>query len=223
MTEVLEKSVNTGAVFAESQVGHKTFLDYIKRFGFFERTGIDLQGEVFSQNKNLRNGRDINFATASFGQGIEVTPIQIMVAYSAIANGGKLVQPYIIEGAGSRRANDDNNVISQKSASRITAMLCSVVQNGFAKSAQVPGYYIAGKTGTGLMPWTSLGIKKEGYSDKTWQSFVGFAPAFDPKFLILVKLDNPEAKTAEYSAVPIFRELAKYIIDYWEIPSDYEL
>jgi cell division protein FtsI (penicillin-binding protein 3)/stage V sporulation protein D (sporulation-specific penicillin-binding protein) len=222
MTEVLEKSINTGAIFAESQIGHKIFLDYVERFGFFERTGIDLQGEVFSQNKILQKGRSINCATASYGQGIEITPIQIMAAYSAIANGGKLVQPYIIESRGNKDAKNDN-VISSKSASQTTAMLCSVVQNGFSKQARVPGYYIAGKTGTGLMPWTSLDISKEGYSDKTWQSFIGFAPAFDPEFLILVKLDNPETKTAEYSAVPVFKELAKYIIDYWEIPTDYEM
>jgi cell division protein FtsI/penicillin-binding protein 2 len=102
-------------------------------------------------------------------------------------------------------------------------MLCSVVQNGFSKQARVTGYYIAGKTGTGQIPWTSLGVNQEGYSDNTWQSFIGFAPAFDPEFLILVKLDNPAAKTAEYSAIPVFKELAKYIIDYLEIPRDFEV
>ena len=222
MTNVLEKSINTGAIFAERQIEHKIFLDYIEKFGFFRRTGIDLQGEILASNKTLKNGRDINFATASFGQGIEVTPIQMAVAYSVIANGGKIVNPYVIEDFDNKDI-DNENVISSKSASQITAMLCSVVQSGFSKQARVPGYYIAGKTGTGQIPWTSLGINKEGYSDKTWQSFMGFAPAFDPEFLILVKLDNPAAKTAEYSAIPVFKELAKYIIDYLEIPRDFEM
>lgn len=222
MTNVLEKSINTGAIFAKNQIGNKIFLDYVDRFGFFERTGIDLQGEILASNKTLKKGRDINFATASFGQGIEVTPIQMMIAYSAIANGGKIVKPYVIENFDNKNLEIEN-AISSKSASQTTAMLCSVVQNGFSKQARVPGYYIAGKTGTGQIPWTSLGVDKEGYSDKTWQSFMGFAPAFDPEFLILVKLDNPAAKTAEYSAIPVFKELAKYIIDYLEIPRDFEV
>jgi len=223
MTEVLEKSINTGAVFAERQISHQTFLDYIEKFGFFEPTGIDLQGEVFSTNSNLKKGYEVNFATASFGQGIEMTPIQLFGAFSAISNGGKLVKPYMLE-------NPDPNldeikgrqIISQKTAAQLTAMLVSVVENGFGKSAKIPGYYIAGKTGTAQIAFSALGIDKSGYSEKTIQTFAGFAPAFNPRFLILVKLDNPKTRTAEYSAVPIFRELAKYIIDYYQIPPDYQ-
>ncbi len=230
MTEVLEKSINTGAIFVEQSLGHSSFLKYLENFGFFERTGIDLEAEIFSQNKELKKGYEVNFATASYGQGIEITPIQLAVAYSAIANGGKLVKPYVVE---IRKNGDDkiieilpeiikNGVIAPKTASQLTAMLVSVLENGFAKKARVPGYYIAGKTGTGQMSWSSLGISREGYSGKTWQSFIGFGPAFDPQFLILVKLDNPNTRIAGYSAVPIFQDLAKYIIDYWEIPPDYE-
>ena len=219
MTEVLEKSINTGAVFAESQLGHENFVKYIERFGIFDKTGIDLEGETLPQNKEFKQGREINFTTASFGQGIEMTPLQIARAFSAIANGGKLVKPYLVE---IQPEISDNNIISSEVATKLTAMLVSVVENGFGKAARIPGYYIAGKTGTAQMSFSALDIKKQGYSDKTWQSFIGFAPAFDPKFLILVKLDNPATKTAEYSAVPIFKELAKYIIDYWQIPPDYE-
>ena len=229
MTEVLERSINTGAVFVERQLGHDLFLQYLDKFGFFEPTGIDLQGEVFSKNKELKKGYEINFATASFGQGIEITPMQFVRAFAVIANGGKLVEPFIVDrivenGTMSQtepRVSKDQ-VISQRVSSQVTAMLVSVVENGFAKSARIPGYYIAGKTGTAQIAWSSLGINRRGYSDKTWQSFVGFAPAFDARFIILVKLDNPQTRTAEYSALPIFRELAKYIIDYWEIPPDYE-
>jgi cell division protein FtsI (penicillin-binding protein 3)/stage V sporulation protein D (sporulation-specific penicillin-binding protein) len=221
MTEVLEKSINTGAVFAENQIGHQTFLKYIEKFGFFEKTGIDLQGEVFSQNEELKKGYEINFATASFGQGVAVTPIQLVRAFSAIANGGKLVRPYIVENPPNKIDEGENFVISRKTASQLTTMLVSVVEKGFAKRAKVPGYYIAGKTGTAQIPWSALGVEKKGYSDKTIQTFVGFGPAFDPKFLILIKLDNPKTKTAEYSAVPIFGELAKYIITLWQIPPDY--
>ncbi len=100
-------------------------------------------------------------------------------------------------------------------------MLISVVESGYGKATKIPGYYIAGKTGTAQISWSALDINKSGYSDETWQSFIGYAPAFDPKFLILVKLDNPQTKTAEYSAVPIFHDLAKYIINLWQIPPDH--
>lgn len=220
MTQVLEKSINTGAVFAEKQLGHELFLDYINRFGFFELTGIDLEEEIFSENQEFKNGYEINFVNVSFGQGIEITPIQLVRAFSAIANKGKLIRPYVV--VNENLKTSDKQVISPKTASQITAMLVSVIENGFSKGAKIPGYYLAGKTGTAQVSWSALGVNKKGYSDKTWQSFIGFGPAFDPEFLILIKLDNPEAKTAEYSAAPIFKELAKYLIDYLEIPPDYE-
>lgn len=222
MIEVLERSINTGAVFAEKQAGDEQFLATVEKFGFFAPTGIGLQGETYSDNKTLRNGQEINFVTASFGQGLEVTPIQLFRAFSAIANGGKLIQPRIAEGPDSKEKNEIREVISAKTAGQLTAMLVSVVENGFGKAARIPGYYIAGKTGTAQVAWAALGIDKTGYSDKTIQTFIGFAPAYHPRFVILVKLDNPEAKTAEYSALPIFREMAKYLIDYWQIPPDYE-
>lgn len=228
MTEVLEKSINTGAVFAENQVGHWKFLEYLDKFGFFSPTKIDIQGEVSSENRGLKKGYEVNFATASFGQGIEITPMQLVRGFSAIANGGKLIKPYVVE----KIVNSDgeieetqstfsDRIISSTTASKLTAMLVSVLENGYAKSGKIPGYYIAGKTGTAQVPFSAIGIDKKGYSDKTWQSFIGFFPAFSPKFLILVKLDNPETRTAEYSALPIFKELAKYIIDYYAIPPDY--
>lgn len=227
MTNVLEKSINTGAVFAEKQLSNDLFLKYIEKFGIFEPSGIDLQ-ETYSENKEFKKGYDINFVTASFGQGIQMTPIQLIRAYSAIVNGGKLIKPYIVDEikkgdtiTETKPKIEEEAVISPKTASQIVAMLVSVVKNGYAKSAQVPGYYIGGKTGTAQVSFAALGIQKSGYSDETCQSFVGFAPAFNPQFVILVKLDNPETKTAEYSAVPIFHDLAKYIIDYYQIPPDY--
>ena len=223
MTNVLEKSINTGAVFAEQQLGHINFLEYIKKFGIFEKTEIDLEGEVYSSNQDFKRGYEINFATAAYGQGIEMTPMQIARAFSAIANGGKLVRPYLAERLETKPQISDNKVISQSTASKLTAMLVSVVENGFGKAAQIPGYYVAGKTGTAQMSFSALGLGQRGYSEKTWQSFVGFVPAFDPEFLILVKLNDPATRTAEYSAVPVFQKLAKYIIDYYKIPPDYEV
>jgi len=150
-----------------------------------------------------------------------MTPLQVVRAFSALANGGTLVTPYIVQGNQSK--DEPEQVVTERTSSQITAMLTSVVENGFAKAAGIPGYYVAGKTGTAQVSWSALGIAKSGYSDQTVQSFIGYAPAFDPEFLILVKLDDPAARTAEYSALPVFRDLAKYIIDYYQIPPDYDI
>jgi cell division protein FtsI (penicillin-binding protein 3)/stage V sporulation protein D (sporulation-specific penicillin-binding protein) len=190
-------------------------LNYIQNFGFFEKTGIDLP-EIFSENKELKSGREVNFATASFGQGIAVTPIQLIKAYSAIANGGTLVTPYLVENL--KKSNETKKILSQKTTTQLTSMLVSVIEKGSGRRAKIPGYYIGGKTGTASQPK----VGEKGYSEKTWQSFIGFFPAYNPKFLILVKLDNPKTKTAEVSAVPIFHDLADYIIKVYQIPPDYE-
>ena len=219
MREVLEFSINTGAVFAKEQLGDDKFLEYIEKFGIFEPTGIDLPGEAYSQNRELRQGREINLATAAFGQGVEMTPLQLLRAFTAFANGGRMADPYIVKAS----HRQQKKVLSLETATTITSMLVSVIEEGYSKRARIPGYYIAGKTGTAQISWSALGIKKSGYSDKTAQSFMGYAPAFNPQFLILVKLQNPQTKTAEYSALPIFHELAKYIIDYLAIPPDYEV
>ncbi|MFH1036605.1 MAG: penicillin-binding transpeptidase domain-containing protein, partial [Patescibacteria group bacterium] len=174
-------------------------------------------------NNELRNGREVNFATASFGQGIEMNPIQLVRAFCALANGGKLVRPYLVDKivendkVTETKPEISEPIISQATVSQISAMLVSVVVNGYGKAAGIPGYYIGGKTGTAQVPEGGT------YSaDKTIQSFIGYAPAFDPKFVILVKLDNPKAKTAEYSATPIFHDMAEYIINYQQIIPDYK-
>lgn len=219
MREVLEFSINTGAVFAKEQLGDDKFLEYVEKFGIFEPAGIDLPGEAYSQNRELRQGREINLATASFGQGIEMTPLQLLRSYTVLANQGNMVTPFLVQGSN----REPRHVLSHETATAITSMLVSVVEEGYSKRARIPGYYIAGKTGTAQIAWTGLGVKKPGYSEQTVQSFMGYAPAYNPRFLMLVKLQNPQTKTAEYSALPIFHTLAKYILDYLAIPPDYEV
>ncbi len=226
MTQVLESSINTGAVYAEQQVPHKTFLDYMDRFGFFQKTGVDLQGEVHSNNDLLKSGSDISYATASFGQGIELTPMQIARGFCAIANGGKLVKPYIVEKIVNgkdevvTKPEISDPIVSQQTESQISAMLINVVDKGFNGVAKIPGYYLGGKTGTAQIPLKN----GRGYEpDKTVQSFVGYGPVFNPQFLILVKLDNPKVPKSALSAVPVFKQLAQYIINYWKIPPDYDV
>ena len=233
MTEVLEKSINTGVIYVENTVGHKSFMNYIDNYGLLKKTNIDLAGEVASENKELAKAYqqkiEVTFATASFGQGINMTPLQITTAFSAIANGGNLVKPYIVKEISNNNKTEETKpeiikkIISSETSMDLKKMLVSVVENGFGKSGKVNGYYIAAKTGTSQIPWSNLGISKSGYSNETWQSFLGFAPAYDPKFVILVKLDSPETLTSEYSAAPLFRDLADYILRYWQIPYDYDI
>jgi len=221
MTTVLEKSINTGAVFAKDKLGNSDFLKYLERFGLFEKTGIDLD-EVYSANNELKKQREINLATAAFGQGIEMTPIQLVRAYSALTNQRSLPKLYVVkkiveEGKTTIIEPEFSEpIISSDTVNKLAGMLINVVENGYAKATKIKGYYIAGKTGTAQVP------DKGGYSEKTIQSFVGFFPAFNPQFLILIKLDNPNVKTAEYCAVPLFGKLAEYIIHFYKIPPDYE-
>ncbi|MFA5368694.1 MAG: penicillin-binding protein 2 [Candidatus Paceibacterota bacterium] len=232
MTNVLEHSINTGIMFAEQQIGHSKFIEYLENFGFFEKSGIDLSGEVASQNQEIKKAlanknSAVTFGNASFGQGIGINPLHITTAYCAIANGGNLVKPYIVKEIDTNtkkitQTQTVRRVLTAETTDALKNMMTSVVENGYGHLAKIPGYYIAGKTGTAQAPWTSLGINKGGYSDQTWQTFLGFAPAYNPKFVALVKLDNPaNIKTSEYSATPIFHDLAKYIFDYWQIPPDY--
>jgi len=225
MTQVLENSVNTGAVFVSQLIPRETYLDYFDKFGFTEKTGIDLQAEAYSRNENLKKGLIMEFATASFGQGIELTPIQLASGFCALANGGKLVKPYIVE-----KIVDGNEeiytkpqlssqIVSQQTISQLIPMMVSVVEKGFGNGARIQGYYLAGKTGTAQIPLRNA----KGYDpNKTIQSFIGFGPAFNPQFLILVKLDNPKSSSSSLSAVPVFKKLAQYIINYWQIPPDYD-
>lgn len=224
MSGILEKSINTGVVFLSKMLPQDVFLDYLDKLGFNDKTGIDLQGEVNSRNEILRNGSEFGFATASFGQGIEMTPIQLISAFSIFANGGKMVKPYIVEKIveGQKetitKPHISNQIISPLVASQVSAMLTNVVERGFGDGAKIKGYYLAGKTGTAEVP---IKNGKGYYKDKTVQSFIGFGPSLKPEFLILVKLDDPKVSRSALSAVPIFKKLSQFIINYWQIAPDY--
>jgi cell division protein FtsI/penicillin-binding protein 2 len=222
MIEVLEKSLNTGAVFVQQQLGKSDFKKYVEKFGFDDKTGVDLKGEVEGNISNLETKRDLEYATASFGQGIAVTPIELISALSAIGNDGILLRPYVVEKIIFSNGDEEitklkkiRRVISSDTASRLTAMLVSVVENGYGKKAGVDGYLIAGKTGTAQIPDFETG----GYSDETIHSFGGFFPAYDAQFAILIKMDKVKAiNFAADSVAPVFSKIAEYILNYYEIP-----
>jgi cell division protein FtsI/penicillin-binding protein 2 len=226
MVTVLSESLNTGAIFVEQRVGAEMFAQYVKKFGFGEKTGIELETEGISNIKNLERKkiRPIEAATASFGQGITATPLQIVTAYAAIANGGILMKPYlvaeIVSPHGERQKTQPKQirrVIAEKTALLLAGMMVNVVDGGHAKRAGVKGYYVAGKTGTAQVP----DKEKGGYSDRTIHTFVGFAPVEEPRFVMLVKLDDPkDVRFAASSAAPLFGQLAEFILNYYQVPKE---
>ena len=223
MTKVLEQSLNTGAVFVEQKIPKNIFLQYLKDFGVDSKTGIDI-AEISGDLSALSSGRDINFATASFGQGVALTPIELIRALAVIANGGKLVEPRLVSKIIAHnnenyktKENISNQIISPETAAKLTSMMIKVIENGSGRRARISGYTIAGKTGTAQVP----DLKNGGYKDEYIHTFVAFAPAYNPKFIALIKLDNPKGvRFAESTVVPVFKELADFIFSYLQIPPD---
>lgn len=223
MTKVLEESINTGAVFVEKLVGHLKFREYFERFGFGEKTNIALPAELSGNTRNLQNPRaDTEFFTASFGQGVSVTPVQMVMAYAALANGGILYKPKIIESVIHGDGGEEKiapqimgRVVSEETAGTMGEMLRSVVVRGHGKRADVPGYLVGGKTGTAQVAKKDGKGYEEGLSIG---SFVGYAPLQDPRFVILVKIDNPKnVEWAESSAAPTFGKIMKFLLEYAKI------
>lgn len=223
MTQALDLSLNTGAIFAETQLGNQDFLKYVKNFGFGQKTGIEVPEAAGDLSGLKYSNIQTNYFTASFGQGISITPIQLMQAYSALANNGRMMKPYLVQTKifpNGKAVNTEPKVvsqpISQNSARAISAMLVDVVENGFGKKARVQGYYIAGKTGTAQVPRKD---GKPGYEqNQNIGSFIGFGPVEDPKFLMLVRLDNPrDVQFAESTAGPLFGQMAQFILNYMHV------
>lgn len=221
MTQVLEKSLNTGTMYVQSVIGEDSFLNYVINLGFGQRTGIDLPGEVNGNVANLYTGRKINFLTASFGQGIAVTPVQLITAYSAIANGGKLMRPYVVQSVISSQGQEVKTEpeivgipLSEKTTGKLKAMLVAVVDNGFDK-ARVRGYDIAAKTGTAQIP-----DERGGYQEGQFiHNIVGFAPAYEPRFVVMIKMDKPQGiKFAADSLSPSLKEMMEFLINYYNVP-----
>jgi len=226
MTQALDESLNTATIFVQQLIGKEQFRKYMKSFGFGEKTGIELSPEVKGNISSLEKKGNVFAATASFGQGIAVTPLQLLAAYTALANGGRLFKPYIVDEIvnpdGTREKTRPELLaqpISKRTSRLITGMLTSAVENGHGKNAGVPGFWVAGKTGTAQVARTDGVV---GYqTDATIGSFVGFAPAYDPKFVMLVKIDMPrDSQWAEASAAPLFGEMAKFMFTYLEIQPD---
>lgn len=232
MTDVIQKSLNTGVVFVLKQLGgdttsinstgKQTLYDYIEKFGFGRITGIEQAGEVSSKVKQTSSS-DVDYANMTFGQGISVNSIQLLTAVGAIANKGTLVKPHLIEGEVSNeqlvnpvKTQTVRQVITPEAAAQLTTMMTQVVEHGSGYLTRMKGYSIAGKTGTAQVPRSD----GKGYEEnKNIGSFVGFAPADDPRFVMLVRIDYPKVDGfAEKTAVPAFATVAKELFRFYKIP-----
>lgn len=225
MTQALEQSNNIGMVHLAQKMGAEKMYDYLRRFGLGERTGVELDGETQTNLKEPQKWNVATVATTGFGQGVVMTPLQALDAINVIANGGTLVQPRIVEevrspsGEVKRTASTSvRRVISEETADTVSAMMVSVLENGVATLARVPGYYLAGKTGT-----AQVADETGKYSqDKKIITFAGFGPVPDPEFSILIKLDNPYGLSfASGTAAPMFRNLSEKLLTYYQVPPSY--
>ena len=226
-SEIIQKSSNVGAVQIGLKLGKERFYKYIRKFGFGEKTGINLPGEVKGLLRNIENWSGRSLAALSIGHEIAVTPLQILRAYAAIANDGKLMKPYIVseiistEGEIVRRFSPEmaRRVVSQKTAGIMRNILKTVVEEGgTAQKASIMGNLVAGKTGTAQI----IDPKTGRYSkDDFVSSFVGFVPADDPKIALIVAVYKP--KGAIYGGVvaaPVFKNIIEHSLVYLNIPME---
>lgn len=225
MQDVLNQSLNTGVAFVARKMGNKKFSDYMKNFGLGTETGIDLPNEARGLVSNLDSNREIEIVTASYGQGIALTPIATVRALSSLANGGKLITPHLVKkiefdnGLSKKFSFEEKQVISPYTSRQITEMLIEVVDTSLRNgNAKIPGFKVAAKTGTAQM--TEEG--RPGYVDgKYLHSFFGYFPASNPKFLVfLFHLYPKNVRYASETLTEPFLNITKYLINYYELTPD---
>jgi cell division protein FtsI (penicillin-binding protein 3) len=219
VSKILSRSSNVGVVTLALQLQREGLSEWIRRFGFGRKTGIDFPGESRGIVKRPEEWSGSSIGNVPIGQGIAVTPIQMAAAYGAIANGGIWRQPHLVDRIeGSERVTTKRRrVLSEQTAQQLTRMLRGVVEEGSGTYARVPGYRVAGKTGTAAKP-----DPNGGYSDTRYvASFVGFAPASRPRLVVLVTVDEPRgAIWGGTVAAPPFAAIAHFALQYLEIQPD---
>lgn len=225
LLDIVAQSSNTGFMQIGLRLGIPKFYEYIERFGLLERTGIDLPGEAVGQFKRREQAQQLDLAVMSFGQSFTASPLQVLRAIAAIANDGRLVRPHLVREIrtpdGSRviwRAASESprQVVSPKTARELSDMLEQVVSRGTGTNAYVPGYKVAGKTGTAE--------KLPRGSGKYTGNFVGFAPSDDPRIAVVVVIDEPQGVYyGGQIAAPVFRDIMGDLLRYLEIPPELPL
>ncbi len=226
MQEVLSQSLNVGAAYVALKMGLAEFTKYMLSFGIGQKTGIDQPNEQKGIIKNLTTGRDVEVATISYGQGVALTPVQMIRALAVLANDGKLVTPTIVksiehlDGTSEEvRIPESKQVLSKDSTDDVTNMLIEVVDTALKKGqVKMEHYSIAAKTGTAQI---ADPVNGGYYSDRYLHSFFGYFPAYNPKFIVFLYHVNPKgAKYASETLTDPFISLTKLLINYYEIPPD---
>ena len=229
-TTVLEHSLNVGAMKAMLAEGHKAFYKYLQSFGLTQPSGVDVAGESFVPPPPADKMADSQYATTSFGQGIDVNMVQMLAAVNVVANGGKYAPPHVVERIGNKinpvMLQPQRRVISAATAKQMTAMMEDVVKYGSGFTARVPGFELdeTGKTGTSQIPVNGK------YTQNVWASYVGFLPANNPRFTMIVVMRKPHAPGSQLdwtlndgyiTAAPVWQKIAQVIVSSWHITPDH--
>ena len=220
VAQILARSSNVGTITVAQMLGQNRLARWIERFGFGRKTGVDFPGETRGIVLPVEKWSGSTIGNVPIGQGIAVTPVQMAAAYGAVANGGVWVQPHLVKRVGTSPAPAPTRrrIVDKPVASQVMAMMQDVVDEtgGTGALARLEGYSVAGKTGTASKP------ERGGYSESRYvASFVGVVPASSPRLVVLVSVDEPRgAIWGGVVAAPAFQEIARYALQYLEIPPD---
>lgn len=224
MQEVLSQSLNTGTMFVMERLGKDKFREYFKAFGIGEETGIDLPSEGVGDIRNLESPRDIEYATASFGQGISMTPIEAIRALAVLGNGGVLVTPHVVKSTeysiGPSRVfvpSGERRVLKKETSEEISRMLTEVVDKALMGGIyKMEHYSIAAKTGTAQL------VENGKYSETDYlHTFFGYFPSYDPQFIVFLAVENPRGEAyASHTLSEPFMQITKFLLNYYEVPPD---
>ncbi|MDQ4107425.1 MAG: penicillin-binding protein 2 [Actinomycetota bacterium] len=218
--DIVAQSSNIGSAMVAARLGGEELASVLARFGYGEPTGVGFPGEAGGVVPELPSWTDITRATVAYGQGISMTPLQMAAVYATVANDGMWVQPRLVRGTSGPDGRfqeapfgESRRVLSEDTATMLTRMLASVVETGTGGAAQIPGYQVAGKTGTARK------LVDGRYVRRYMASFAGFLPASDPRVVIVVSIDEPRTVYGGVAAAPVFSEIARHVIQRLAIPA----
>jgi cell division protein FtsI (penicillin-binding protein 3) len=220
VAQILSQSSNVGTITLARLLGEERLARWIERFGFGTPTGVDFPGETPGIVLPVERWSGSSIGNIPIGHGIAVTPVQMAAAYGAVANGGEWVQPHVVDRVvgGKRTRPERRRIVSPEIAATLVTMLRGVVDDagGTGAAAAIPGYHVAGKTGTAAKPDPSGGYSTSKYV----ASFVGFVPATAPRLVVLVSIDEPQEIWGGVVAAPAFQEIARFALQYLDVPPD---
>jgi len=221
LADIVAYSSNVGAIKVADTIGQDRFYRYLTRFGFGRPTGTGFPGESAGILPPVNTWSGVSLATMAYGQGLAVTPLQMASVYATIANGGVWVEPQLVRGTIDANgklqpapAPDTRRVVSTRTAATVTKMLAYAVDIGTGVEAQIPGFWVAGKTGTARIPKQF----RPGYTKKYVASFIGFTPATHPALVVAAVIDDPATIYGGVAAAPLFKDVARFALARLRIP-----